>query len=111
MTRIEAIVRPEQLEALRAALVPWITGMTVAQVKGHGRQRGHVELYRGAEYVVDLLPKLKVEVLVPTPLVPRVLDTIERTLRTRRIGYGKVFVAPVERVVRIRTGESGEDAL
>lgn len=111
MTKIEAIVRPSGLEPLRKALMPWVTGLTVTEVKGHGRQRGHTEIYRGGEYAVDLVPKLKVEIAVPTPLVPRVLDVIEHATRTGKVGDGKVFVTGIDEVVRIRTGERGEQGL
>ncbi len=111
MTKIEAIVRPSSLEPLRKALMPWVTGLTVTEVKGHGRQRGHAEIYRGGEYVVDLVPKLRVEIAIPTPLLPRVLDVIEHAVRTGKVGDGKVFVTGVEEVVRIRTGERGEAGL
>ena len=111
MTKIEAIIRPSKLEKLKKELSAWVTGLTVTEVTGHGRQRGHTELYRGAEYVVDLVPKLKVEVTIPTPLVPRILDVIERSMRTPKVGDGKVFVTPVEDAVRVRTGEHGEAAL
>jgi nitrogen regulatory protein P-II 1 len=110
--KIEAIIRPSKLEDVKRALSSaWIAGLTVTEVKGYGRQKGHTELYRGAEYVIDVVPKLKVEIVVPDPLVPRVLHDLERTLRTGRIGDGKVFVEPLEDAVRVRTGERGEDAL
>jgi nitrogen regulatory protein P-II 1 len=110
--RIEAIVRPSALESLGQLLHhPWIAGITVTEVKGVGRQRGHTEIYRGAEYRVDLQPKLKVELVIPDPLVPRILDDLTRLLRSGRIGDGKIFVEPVDEVVRIRTGERGEGAL
>lgn len=112
MTKIEAIVRPSALEDLRELLShPWIAGLTISEVKGIGRQRGHVEIYRGAEYVVELRPKLRLELVVPTPLAPRVCEDLARLLRTGRIGDGKVFLAPVDEAVRIRTGERGEGAL
>jgi nitrogen regulatory protein P-II 1 len=112
MTRLEAIVRPSALDKLRELLAhPWIAGITVSEVKGCGRQRGHVEVYRGAEYSVDLVPKLKVELVVPEPLVPRIVEDLTRLLRTGRIGDGKLFVTPVDDAVRIRTGERGEEAL
>jgi len=111
MTKIEAIIRPSKLEELKKALSAWVTGLTVTEVTGCGRQRGHPEHYRGAEYVVDLLPKLKVEVIVPTPLVPRVLDVLQHTVRTPKLGDGKVFLTPVIEAVRVRTGERGEAAL
>jgi nitrogen regulatory protein P-II 1 len=110
--KIVAIVRPEKLDELKRALGhAWIAGITVEEVQGCGRQRGHVELHRGAEYTVELVPKLRVEMVVPDPLVPRVLDDLERWARTGRIGDGKLFVLPVEEAVRIRTGDRGEDAL
>jgi nitrogen regulatory protein P-II 1 len=112
VTKIEAIVRPSSLERLGALLDhPWVGGITVTEVKGAGRQRGHAAIYRGAEYTVDLVPKLKVELVVPEPLVPRMVDDLARLLRSGRIGDGKVFVVPVEGAVRIRTGEEGEAAL
>ena len=112
MTNIEAVVRPSSLDALVKALDhAWIQGITVEEVKGHGRQKGHTETYRGAEYAIDLNPKLKVTVVVPDPLAPRVLHDLERALRTGRIGDGKIFVTRIEEAVRIRTGERGEAAL
>jgi nitrogen regulatory protein PII len=88
-----------------------VHGLTVSEVKGFGRQKGHTESYRGAEYIVDFLPKMKVEVVVPDQLVPQVIDAIERAARTGRIGDGKIFVVPVEEAIRIRTGERGEGAI
>jgi nitrogen regulatory protein PII len=112
LTRIEAIIQPSRLETLKNALAAWgVTGLTVTEVKGFGRQKGHGEVYRGAEYSVDFRPKLKVEVVVRTSLVPRLLDVIQKSVSTGRIGDGKVFVEPVEEVVRVRTGERGEDVL
>jgi nitrogen regulatory protein P-II 1 len=112
MTRIEAIIRPWKLEEVKQALDhPWVTGLTVSEVKGHGRQRGHPVIFRGSEYEVDVVPKLKIEVVVPTPLVPRILADLERSLRTGQIGDGKLFVTPVDEAIRIRTGERGEEAL
>jgi nitrogen regulatory protein P-II 1 len=112
MTKIEAIVRPSQLEEVKRALDhAWIAGITVTEVKGYGRQRGHAEAYRGAEYRIDMNPKLKVEIVVPDPLVPRIVHDLEHALRTGRIGDGKVVVIPVDEVVRVRTGERGEGAL
>ncbi len=112
MTRIEAIIQPSRLETLKNALAAWgVTGLTVTEVKGFGRQKGHGEVYRGAEYAVDFRPKLKVEVVVRTSLVPRLLDVIQKSVSTGRIGDGKVFVEPVLEAVRIRTGEQGEDVL
>ena len=113
MTRIEAIIRPSKLEALRTALSghPWVTGMTVGEVKGFGRSRGHEALFRGSEYTIEFLPKIKVELVVPDPLVPRIVHELEAAMRTGRIGDGKIFVSPVEEVVRVRTGDRGEEAL
>jgi nitrogen regulatory protein P-II 1 len=112
LKKIEAIIKPFKLDEVKQALTELnVTGLTAAEVKGFGRQKGHTELYRGAEYVVDFLPKVKVEVVVPDPLVVRVLETLERVARTGRIGDGKIFVIPVEEVVRIRTGERGDEAL
>ena len=112
MKKIEAIVRPSKLDDVKKALShPWIAGLTVTEVKGYGRQKGHTELYRGAEYVVDMVPKLKIEIVVPDPLVPRLLEDLVRWARTGRIGDGKIFVLQVDGAVRIRTGERGEDAL
>lgn len=113
VTRIEAIIPPAKLDELRAALAghPWISGLTVGEVKGFGRSRGHGALYRGAEYAVDFVPKVKVELVVPDPLVPRLVHEIERWVRTGRIGDGKIFVTRIEEAVRVRTGERGEDAL
>jgi len=112
-TRIEAIIRPSKLDALRAALSghPWVSGLTVCEVKGFGRSRGHDALYRGGEYTIEFLPKTKVEIVVPDPLVPRIVHELEAAMRTGRIGDGKIFVSHIEEVVRIRTGERGEDAL
>jgi nitrogen regulatory protein P-II 1 len=110
--KIEAIVRPSKLGEVKKALShPWIAGLTVTEVKGYGRQKGHPELYRGAEYAVDMVPKLKIEIVVPDPLVPRLLEDLARWARTGRIGDGKLFVVEVDGAVRIRTGERGEDAL
>jgi nitrogen regulatory protein P-II 1 len=110
--KIEAIIKPFKLDEVKVALTELgVTGLTATEVKGFGRQKGHTELYRGAEYVVDFLPKVKVEVVVPDALVGRVLETITRTARTERIGDGKIFVVPVEEAVRIRTGDRGEEAL
>ena len=112
MKKIEAIVKPFKLDEVREALSEiGVTGLTVTEVKGFGRQKGHTELYRGAEYVVDFLPKVKVEVVVSDALASKVVEVIERAAKTGRIGDGKIFVVPVEEVIRIRTGERGEDAL
>jgi nitrogen regulatory protein P-II 1 len=110
--KIEAIIKPFKLDEVKLALSQiGVSGLTVTEVKGFGRQKGHTELYRGAEYVVDFLPKVKVEVVVPDSLIGRVVEVVERTARTERIGDGKIFVLPVEEVIRIRTGERGEEAL
>ena len=112
MKKVEAIVKPFKLDDVKDALGEvGVLGLTVTEVKGFGRQRGHTESYRGAEYIVDFLPKMKIEVVVPDDLVPAVLEAVERAARTGRIGDGKIFVSPVEEAVRIRTGERGEGAL
>lgn len=112
MKRITAIIKPFKLEEVREGLAAvGMTGLTVTEVKGFGRQKGHTELYRGAEYVVDFLPKVKVEVVVPDHLVDGAIDAIIRAARTGRIGDGKIFVSPVEQVIRIRTGETGAEAV
>ncbi len=112
MKKIEAVIKPFKLDEVKDALNGiGVQGITVTEVKGFGRQKGHTELYRGAEYVVDFLPKVKVEVIVADNLVPKIIETIETTAKTGRIGDGKIFVTPVEEVVRIRTGERGEAAI
>ncbi len=112
MKKIEAIIKPFKLDEVKEALNDiGIQGITVSEVKGFGRQKGHTELYRGAEYVVDFLPKIKLEVIVPDDLVTQVVETVEKSARTGRIGDGKIFVTNVEEVVRIRTGERGTDAI
>ncbi len=112
MKKIEAVIKPFKLDEVREALSELgVTGLTVTEVKGFGRQKGHTELYRGAEYVVDFLPKVKVEVVVPGELVERAIEAIVKAARTGKIGDGKIFVTSVEHVVRIRTGESGEAAI
>lgn len=112
MKQITAIIKPFKLEEVREALAEvGVTGLTVTEVKGFGRQKGHTELYRGAEYVVDFLPKVKIEAAVADDLVDRVIESIETAARTGKIGDGKIFVTAVEQVVRIRTGESGEAAV
>ena len=112
MKQITAIVKPFKLDDVREALAEvGVTGLTVTEVKGFGRQKGHTELYRGAEYVVDFLPKMKVEVVVNEADVDRCVDAIVGAARTGKIGDGKIFVSAVEQVVRIRTGESGEAAV
>jgi nitrogen regulatory protein P-II 1 len=112
MKKVEAVIKPFKLDDVREALSEiGITGMTATEVKGFGRQKGHTELYRGAEYVVDFLPKVKLELVVKDEDVDRCVDTITNAARTGKIGDGKIFVTPVERVVRIRTGEVDEDAI
>jgi nitrogen regulatory protein P-II 1 len=112
MKKIEAIIKPFKLDEVREALSEiGVTGLTVTEVKGFGRQKGHTELYRGAEYVVDFLPKVKLEVVVADSLLERVMEAIINAARTGKIGDGKIFVTAVEQVVRIRTGESGEAAI
>ena len=107
-----AIIKPFKLDEVREALAGvGVQGITVTEVKGFGRQKGHTELYRGAEYVVDFLPKVKVEVAVKTEMVERVIEAIEKAANTGKIGDGKIFVFEVEQVIRIRTGETGPDAL
>ena len=112
MKKIEAIIKPFKLDEVREALSEaGITGLTVTEVKGFGRQKGHTELYRGAEYVVDFLPKVKIEAAVADDIVEQAIEALERAARTGKIGDGKIFVTAVEQVVRIRTGESGEAAV
>ena len=112
MKRISAIVKPFKLDEVREALAEvGVSGLTVTEVKGFGRQKGHTELYRGAEYVVDFLPKVLIDVVIPDSLADRVLEAITRAAHTGRIGDGKIFVFDVEQVVRIRTGETGEAAI
>ena len=112
MKKVEAIIKPFKLDEVKQALSEiGIAGLTATEVKGFGRQKGHTELYRGAEYVVDFLPKVKVEVVVADHLAGRGVEVIERAAKTGRIGDGKIFVVPVEEVIRIRTGERGEEAL
>ena len=112
MKLITAIVKPFKLDEVREALADvGVSGLTVTDVKGFGRQKGHTEVYRGAEYVVDFLPKIKVEAVVADELVERAIEAITEASRTGRIGDGKIFVQPVEQVIRIRTGETGEEAV
>jgi nitrogen regulatory protein P-II 1 len=112
MKKVEAIIKPFKLDEVREALSEiGVTGLTVTEVKGFGRQKGHTELYRGAEYVVDFLPKVKVEVIMADNLVERAIEAVVKAARTGKIGDGKIFVTSVEQVVRIRTGESGEAAV
>jgi nitrogen regulatory protein P-II 1 len=112
MKLIEAIIKPFKLDEVKDALNEiGIEGITVSEVKGFGRQKGHTELYRGAEYVVDFIPKIKMEIAVSDELVAKVVETIQNTAKTGRIGDGKIFVIPIEEAVRIRTGEQGNDAI
>lgn len=112
MKQITAIIKPFKLEEVREALAECgVTGLTVTEVKGFGRQKGHTELYRGAEYVVDFLPKVKIEVVVKADEVERCVDAIVKTARTGKIGDGKIFITSVEQVIRIRTGEENEAAV
>ncbi|MCH1920210.1 MULTISPECIES: P-II family nitrogen regulator [Shewanella] len=112
MKKVEAIIKPFKLDDVREALAEiGITGMTVVEVKGFGRQKGHTELYRGAEYMVDFLPKVKIEVVIKEELVEQTVDVIVDVARTGKIGDGKIFVTDVERVIRIRTGEENEEAV
>jgi|SRR5690625_486821 len=112
MKLITAIIKPFKLDEVREALADiGVSGMTVTEVKGFGRQKGHTELYRDAEYVVDFLPKIKLEIVVPAVLVEDMIDVIIKAAFTGKIGDGKIFISPVEQAVRIRTGESGIDAL
>jgi len=112
MKQITAIIKPFKLDEVREALAELgVSGLTVTEVKGFGRQKGHTELYRGAEYVVDFLPKVRVEVIVPDSAVEQALDAVIKAARTGRIGDGKIFVTQVEEVIRIRTGETGDSAI
>ena len=112
MKQIDAIIKPFKLDEVKEALTKvGIQGMTITEVKGFGRQKGHTELYRGAEYSVDFLPKVKIQILVPDDKASQVVDAILQTARTGKIGDGKIFITPVEEVIRIRTGEKGADAI
>ncbi|MGQ5521846.1 P-II family nitrogen regulator [Chitinimonas sp. PSY-7] len=112
MKKVEAIIKPFKLDEVREALAEvGVTGLTVTEVKGFGRQKGHTELYRGAEYVVDFLPKVKIEIVITADKVDFAIDAIVKAARTGKIGDGKIFVTGVEQVVRIRTGETGPDAV
>jgi len=112
MKKVEAIIKPFKLDDVKEALAAiGVIGMTVTEVRGFGRQKGHTELYRGAEYVVDFLPKVKVEVVLPDELVERAVEAIRNAAQTGRIGDGKIFISTVEEAIRIRTGESGLDAI
>ncbi|BAJ00985.1 nitrogen regulatory protein P-II [Shewanella violacea DSS12] len=112
MKKVEAIIKPFKLDDVRESLAEiGITGMTVLEVKGFGRQKGHTELYRGAEYMVDFLPKVKIELVIQDELLDRAIEVIVDTARTGKIGDGKIFVTEIERVIRIRTGEENEEAV
>ncbi|ABB30936.1 nitrogen regulatory protein P-II [Geobacter metallireducens RCH3] len=112
MKLIEAIIKPFKLDEVKDALTEiGVEGITVSEVKGFGRQKGHTELYRGAEYVVDFIPKVKIEIAVADEVVAKVVETIENTAKTGRIGDGKIFILPLDEAVRIRTGEKGAEAI
>ncbi len=112
MKKVEAIIKPFKLDDVKESLKEiGIQGLTVTEVKGFGRQKGHTELYRGAEYVIDFLPKIKLEIIVSDDMVTKVIDAIMDSAKTGKIGDGKIFVLPMEEVIRIRTGERGDDAL
>jgi nitrogen regulatory protein P-II 1 len=112
LKKIEAIIKPFKLEEVKEALDGvGIRGITVSEVKGFGRQKGHTELYRGAEYVVDFLPKIKIELVLPDSMVEKAVDAIVLAAKTGRIGDGKIFILPMDEVIRIRTGEKGEEAV
>ena len=112
MKKIEAIIKPFKLDEVKDSLnAVGIQGMTVTEVKGFGRQKGHTEVYRGAEYKIDFLPKVKIELITTDEIVPQVIETIERSAKTGKIGDGKIFVSSVDEVIRIRTGERGKDAI
>ncbi|MGV1098012.1 P-II family nitrogen regulator [Thiovibrio sp. JS02] len=112
MKKIEAIVKPFKLDDLKAAMAELgVQGMTITEVKGFGRQKGHTEIYRGAEYVVDFIPKVKVEIVVAAEMVDKVVAAIVASVKTGKIGDGKIFVLPVDSVCRIRTGETGKEAI
>jgi nitrogen regulatory protein PII len=112
MKKIEAIIKPFKLDDVKEALNEvGIQGMTISEVKGYGRQKGHKEIYRGAEYVVDFIPKIKIEIVVQSDWVEKVIDTIKSSALTGKLGDGKIFVSTIEEAVRVRTGETGEDAI
>jgi nitrogen regulatory protein P-II 1 len=112
MKKIEAIIKPFKLDEVKNALTKiGVQGMTVTEVNGFGRQKGHTESYRGTEYAIDFLPKSKIEIIITDELVTQVIETIERAAKTGKIGDGKIFLLPVEEVIRIRTGERGKDAI
>ncbi|HSM74323.1 MAG TPA: P-II family nitrogen regulator [Desulfobacterales bacterium] len=112
MKKIEAIIKPFKLDDVKEALNEvGIQGMTISEVKGYGRQKGHKEIYRGAEYVVDFIPKIKIEVVVEAARVPEVVEAIRKSANTGKLGDGKIFILPIEGAVRVRTGEKGTDAI
>jgi nitrogen regulatory protein P-II 1 len=112
MKKVEAIIKPFKLDEVKEALQEvGLQGITVTEAKGFGRQKGHTELYRGAEYVVDFLPKVKIEIVLTDPMVEKAIDAIRKAAQTGRLGDGKIFVSNIEEAIRIRTGESGDDAV
>ncbi len=112
MKKVEAIIKPFKLDDVRQALSDMgIQGMTITEVKGYGRQKGHKEIYRGAEYLVDFMPKVKLEIVVPTELVEKVIETVRNAANTGKIGDGKIFVMSLEQIIRVRTGERDKDAI
>ncbi len=112
MKKVEAVIKPFKLDDVKDAIdAIGVQGITITEVKGYGRQKGHAEVYRGAEYVVDFLPKIKLEIIVPEERVSELVDVIQKAAHTGRIGDGKIFVTPVEEIIRIRTGETGDSAV
>jgi nitrogen regulatory protein PII len=112
MKKIEAIIKPFKLDDVKEALNEiGVQGMTISEVKGYGRQKGHKEIYRGAEYVVDFIPKIKLEIVVPSQMTGQVVETIQKAANTGKLGDGKIFVVPIEEAIRVRTGERGTDAI
>lgn len=112
MKKIEAIIKPFKLDDVKSALNDiGVQGLTVTEVKGFGRQKGHTEIYRGAEYVVDFVPKVKIEIVIPADMTDKVVAAIEAAAKTGKLGDGKIFILPVEQAIRVRTGETGEDAI
>ncbi len=112
MKKVEAIIKPFKLDDVKEALNEiGIQGMTITEVKGYGRQKGHKEIYRGAEYVVDFIPKIKIEIIVEEDILEKVIETIRKAANTGKLGDGKIFVFPVEQAIRVRTGEKGKEAI
>jgi nitrogen regulatory protein P-II 1 len=112
MKKIEVIIKPFKLDDVKEALNEiGVQGMTISEVKGYGRQRGHKEIYRGAEYVVDFIPKIKIEIVVAANMADKVVETIMKAAKTDKIGDGKIFILPIEKIIRVRTGEKGPDAI